>query len=616
MRFMITFLLIVSLTFAHKTFSQIKHTVPLQGVGSPANAEDDWNPILFHKEMPYPGDSPDRIKLYEQKAISTQKFPRKPSYKNVSKSSVSAPTVLKVMDGNIAFGIPLDNYLAVGNDETIISVANTNFYWIDPKNDTIIKTNTLFQFTLPTGLTGSVNSNKFDPKVIYDPIENRYIALIINATNAANRIILAFSSEDDPTGIWNFYVLPGNPFNDTTWYDYPAISITETEFFFTGNQIRNSNSWQEGFRQTLAYQVNKRDGYLGNPLTYVIWNNIEYEGRRIRNLHPVKWSDEIESGRQYFLSNRNFAVENDTIFLVTVTDTIDSPNHSIDIKVLKSPLKYGVPPDGRQKDFPDLLATNDARVLGAFYKDGIIHFVGNSIDFDNGSAGIFHGKISGVDSANPQITANIISKDDEDFGYPNISYTGKSGADNDFILSFNHTGPQVYDGLSALYYTNGDYSPIVKVKEGTNSINILSGNIERWGDYSGSQVFYPENGAVWINGSYGTTNNRYQTVIAKLVDPKFASLSNIVKQDRITAKIFPNPSADRFYLEFNSPEDGNIVIELFDLNGRLVKTIQENVVKKGDNIFSFDTAKLNPGIYSLSIRVGSKIVKTEKLIKQ
>jgi hypothetical protein len=285
------------------------------------------------------------------------------------------------------------------------------------------------------------------------------------------------------------------------------------------------------------------------------------------------------------------------------------------VEVLKSPLNYGVAPDGRQKDFPDLLATNDARVLGAFYKNGIIHFVGNSIDFDNGSAGIYHGKITGVGTPNKFISAKIISKDEEDFGYPNISYTGQSGNDNDFILSFNHTGPNTYDGISALFYSEGDYSEIIKVKEGTNSVNILSGDIERWGDYSGSQVFYPQNGVVWINGSYGTTNNRYQTVIAKLVDPKFASVNQVKAPPIPSAKLFPNPASERFFVEFNSPDNHNVVIELYDLNGKLVRQIHETSVNKGVNVFSFNTHLLQSGVYNVRIKAGNKILHTEKLIK-
>jgi len=72
-------------------------------------------------------------------------------------------------------------------------------------------------------------------------------------------------------------------------------------------------------------------------------------------------------------------------------------------------LDYGVAPDGAQVGAP--LATNDARILDGYLLGDRIEFVGNSINTDNGRAGIYHGTVSNVSTA-PSISAHIISNDD------------------------------------------------------------------------------------------------------------------------------------------------------------------------------------------------------------
>ena len=95
-------------------------------------------------------------------------------------------------------------------------------------------------------------TTRFDPKTLYDPIEDRFILvfLIDNFSNSS-LIVVGFSTTNDPSDPWNLYALPGNPFNDTTWTDYPAIAVTKDELFTTGNQIKEGVSWQVGFRGSL-----------------------------------------------------------------------------------------------------------------------------------------------------------------------------------------------------------------------------------------------------------------------------------------------------------------------------------------------------------------------------
>ena len=77
----------------------------------------------------------------------------------------------------------------------------------------------------------------------------------------------------------------------------------------------------------------------------------------------------------YFLTLRNVASSNDSIFLTEITDSYQSGNAQITQKVVTSPVAYGFPPNAVQKLYgtaQQYLMTNDARVLAAIYENNYI----------------------------------------------------------------------------------------------------------------------------------------------------------------------------------------------------------------------------------------------------
>ena len=148
-----------------------------------------------------------------------------------------------------------------------------------------------------------------------------------------SQIILAFSETNDATGNWFQYILPGNPFDDGTWSDYPMITFTDTEFYLTMNSLRINEGWVEGFSHTLIYHFKKEEAISGRPLNMRIWTDIEFNGQSIRNVHPVKSATGEPGDNVYFLSNRNFDMQNDSIFIMEITGKNDDPNTTIEIDV-------------------------------------------------------------------------------------------------------------------------------------------------------------------------------------------------------------------------------------------------------------------------------------------
>ena len=107
-------------------------------------------------------------------------------------------------------------------------------------------------------------------------------------------------------------------------------------------------------------------------------------------------------------------------------------------------------------------------------------------------------------------------------------------------------------------------------------------------------------------GSNTITKNNYITI----------TLNNGIQEYSINnnAKIYPNPIIETFTLEFTLFETSVLEINIFDVSGKIVKTLYEGKGNQGENIFSFNKANLSTGTYFLSIKSNSKIIKNEKII--
>lgn len=581
-----------------------RFSAPLAGTAKLSEVDDKYSAIVVNLEAPDVTHNADKRRLAEVKQEVEAKYPRK---KKVSKSQqkLTAAPMPVMQIGFIAdslSGIPPDNHCAVSNGNKAVAVMNSYISVHDANDGAYLSRKSLYSFSLATGLTNSglsSNNYRFDPKVIYDAAADRFICVMLNGINQFNWIVLGFSQTNDPTGSWNFYKLYGDLDNDTTWFDYPAISITNDEFFLTGNKIRYNDSWQAGFRQTVIYQVKKSDGYSGAAsLTHRIWDNVDYDGRPIRCLHPVISTNPAGGGpEQYFLSDRNFDVANDTIFLVKVPDVIGAADSTLTVSALTSDLLYGVPPNALQPDTGKTLATNDGRILGAFKNGDEIQFVSVCAHPISGNAAIYHGFIDGV-GGTPAVHAEMISNDTLDYGYPNLSFTEAGSGNNRCIISYEFSGANMNPGYGAVYYDGSTHSDMLVIKSGLKSINMLSGKEQRWGDYSGSQQDWNEPGAVWVEGIFGRSDSRYGNYMAKLTTPSWVKTEQVAESSS-KGKVYPNPAWEVVSYEFSTVNAQSFSFAFYDMQGRLVDKVLDTYCKKGHNLVRLNVATLPKGTYIL-----------------
>jgi hypothetical protein len=610
-------ILLIAFLSASIAFSQSKVRVTTSKA-NPVNLQDaaslDWGTSVQNLESPTPGGDSYRGYLLQKKQTIEANNPRR-VMQNTSRS-ITANDTLRVGKGFLSnigtHGVPNDNSMAISNDGILVSAFNSSIFIRDTKNDTTLAEVSLDFFRDQIGLT----AHSYDPKMIYDPEADRFILVFLTGTLANNsNIIVCFTETNDPMGNWNVYPITGNPLNDTSWSDYPAISITNEDLFITMNLLREGGSWQTSFKQTVVWQVRKSEGYNGDTAIVTdLWKDIEEGGINIRNMHPVRGGFDIKGPNQYFLSNRNFATQSDSIYLVELTNSLSSNAAQMNIQLLKADQPYYLAPNARQYQWAfKYFQTNDSRVLGGIIEDDKIQFVQNSMNPINGYSSVYHGVISNV-SSSPSIKSNILFDDSLDFGYPNIVYGGLIAGESKSIIGFNHSSFWHYAGNSAVYFDGDNYSDIKTVKEGASHVANYPGGFQRWGDYFGIQRVYNDPCKVWVTGYYGNGNANY-TWASEIYAPGdcFDTLAITPQQ---SGNLFPNPAIDYAEIHFNLDEGKFIIIDIIDRRGKTVKRIYEDNAKSGENRLAFSTRQLTPGIYFVRIYSGNDKILTKKIVKK
>ena len=531
-------------------------------------------------------------------ALDAIRSRRYPSKSKVDENPDLAPNVESDFNGKPlgSTGIPLDNTLAVSNGGFIISAINTNVNILDSTGKSI-------KFRSLSGMVkGQLGllDRFYDPKVIYDPTTDRFILVFLEGSNSSDtRIVVGFTQTNDPTGDWNFYAIDGRPNGGTKWSDYPIIAHNKEDLYITVNVLRDNESWQEGFVQSVIWQVNKESGYSGDSLIQNIYQNIGYNDDPVWSICPVQPAIAMDMDNMYFLSVRPDASANDTVFLHEITNKATSSDATHQLTVLKTDEKYGVPPTAFQPTEGYRLQTNDTRVLSATWHQGQIQYVQSTLVPSTLASGIYHGSISDV-TGSPSIEGRIISSPGMDYAYPSIAFAGETENENSMMVTFSHVSETDYPGTSAMFYNFKDglyhnYSPVLTVKEGESEINsFVEDTMERWGDYTDIQPAYNDLGAVWLVGSYGDADSRNNVWIAKV-------RANNVLLGIEELFVYPNPSQD--FIKISTVFDKNELVDiaLLDLQGREVKTLKRQKVTPGGIEFLVDVSTVITGNYVLTI---------------
>ena len=601
---------------AQSSYKSFITKTPLAAVINMSDKDEDYDPklMLINAAHPLPATTYNLNKqmLDVKHFESIQNYNGK-SVNGLNKTAVPQPVQLKGFKANITQGTPNDNDIAVSNAGIICSVVNTNMNIL---NDT---GKVLSSRTLSSIAKGITNLNRtYDPRVIYDPESDRFILVFMQgSTSKDTRIIVGFSQTNDPALNWNFYTIRGNLFGDSSWSDYPIISISNHELFLTVNRLKDNTYWKNGFIESFIWQMDKDNGYKGDSLNQKVYYDIKYNNKPIWSICPAKGGSKLYGPTMQFFSVRPDQLWNDTVFVHEITNTIKSGKAELKLRVAKADNHYGLQPNAFQPNGKKL-QTNDARILSAMYENGIFYMVGNSVDARYNAAGFYLITIDNYwsnDSLNAKL--QIISSDTMDYGYPSIAYCGGGLGDNSAMITCSHVSPRTFPGNSLVYVDrNLNPSTPAIMKLGESNILLIGDSVERWGDYSGIQRKYNDLGKVFYNGSFGYNNdNRTWVGISKNMDAKLGNedLNRLRNQQLNDVSIYPIPAKEYVNIDFTNEEKKVLNFVLIDMQGKETLLLTERA-KAGLNRFVFNALNLNNGYYQLVIKDGETVVHSKKIM--
>src|SRR5262245_35611737 len=136
-----------------------------------------------------------------------------------AQSFIGLDDIPRIGTGSIT--IPPDVDGAVGPDR-ILEGLNNNYRLFNKATGAVLSTVSIGTFWGPVGGNGP-----FDPKTLYDPVQQRWIAVALSdARSIASSILVGVSQTSDPNGAWNLFRVPC----DTTgvnWADFPCVGFNK-----------------------------------------------------------------------------------------------------------------------------------------------------------------------------------------------------------------------------------------------------------------------------------------------------------------------------------------------------------------------------------------------------
>jgi len=194
--------------------------------GIPDN-EPSLNFKVPNKNWEVPNWTFDESKIIYKEEPGTYKTP-----KSTREVSPAPDTTFHALEDN-GSSIPPDVNGCVGPDHLMITL-NTGVRIQDRIGNTLFNTSLGNWWNALPG-----NGGTFDPKIIYDPHNDRWIMVTPSGSNSVDsKLYLGVSQTSDPLGEWNMYWIDPDESNQT-WFDYPSIGFNKKWITISGNMFGN-----------------------------------------------------------------------------------------------------------------------------------------------------------------------------------------------------------------------------------------------------------------------------------------------------------------------------------------------------------------------------------------
>ncbi len=385
----------------------------------------------------------------------------------------------------------------------------------------------------------------FDPKIVYDQRERRWLATCDADSNlATSSVFFAISDTSDPTGVWTFYQFDPDLENDE-WADFPGFGYNKNWVAITNNMFTVDSGSNFTFTGVKMWVIDKSTALAGGALTVTVFSPgfDTFGGINGDTLQPCATFG--EESTLYLLDNSDWSSGGTFLLRLTrITGTPASPSFSF------VPDTAGVFPgtgtflvannfnaeqiDATQAGSAELVATNGTRVQNAVFRNGRVwgaHSAGLPVaPSASDRTAVFWYELDPalLDAASPIVQSGVID------GGPGVHHFFPSIAVNDFdgaVVGFSRSHSALF--VEAVYTgRNGGDAPgtmasitVIKAGEDSYEKDFGTGRI-RWGDYSATVIDPSDDTTFWTLQEYAAmdtgpldSNDRWGTWWAKIQNP-------------------------------------------------------------------------------------------------
>lgn len=422
------------------------------------------------------------------------------------------------------------NFAALGDNDTVIppdtqGAAGPNDLMVTLNSQVSIQSksgtpsSTVSLDTFWNSLSGV--SGVFDPRLAYDPYNNRWIfAAGSNAETASSSLLVGVSQTSDPAGKWNLYktIVDGT---GTNWGDYPSMGFNKDWVVVDLNLFKISNN---SFSGGNIYAFSKADLYAGASsvrlATFADANAFSeapaatYDNTLATAYLVQEWNS--NSGGSGFLS------------ISTITGAVGSEVYTAEAAFAGTPNPWdNSPPGGAdfapQEGSTKLIQNGDDRIINVVYRNGSLWAAQNAfLPAGGATRTAAQWWQLGIDGTVRQFGRVDDSTGTMFYAYPSIAVNTQ----DDAVLG--------YSGFSANQYAGANYSvrlaadPLntmrsdAVLKAGEAVYYKVGGTENRWGDFSNTVVDPSNDLDIWTIQEYASSpnfpdgNNRWGTWWGKI----------------------------------------------------------------------------------------------------
>lgn len=433
--------------------------------------------------------------------------------------------------------IPPDPIGAVGTDR-VIAVVNTMIEARD-KGGTLLFRDALADFfTTLTPLTFT-----FDPKVIYDQYEDRFVVVTLERVDTGNnpdpgnesRILLAVSKTGTPatatSADWEYHEIDAEMSigGSDYWADYPGFEADEEAIYITANMFPHDpvNPVMNVVRLWIVDKgVGSSGFYDGGPAAVTVHNPYAGPSSVAATTMPcqVFGNSGVGPGIGTFLLSYSSLTlggpgADEFVQVVRVDDPLGTPTfiqefvNIGDIEDVGGVFGFPDLPDAPQSGTGVLIEVNNSRALDCVWRNGAIWLAttinpNSGTDADQTTAHWFRLNTSAVPGG------SITLDDQGDIGgediaagtftfFPSVAVNSVGSAQ----FGFSASAPTIFPGAFVTGREAGDPAGTVQASETVHAgedfyIRTFGGPQNRWGDYSGIALDPINDNLFWVFNQY------------------------------------------------------------------------------------------------------------------